>query len=90
MDMNQFALHLDQEKLTREIRMLMERSGFHQLTPQECCAVLHMISAAGMSNLADTLRRPQNEAHNRALLEQELLIIRRGLTVSQTETGKAE
>ena len=79
LDMSQFAVRLDCESIVREVRALMQRSGYLLETEQECSALLHMLAAITTTNLATTMRHPQDEEKNRRLLEQQLLIIRRGL-----------
>lgn len=79
LDMSQFAVRLDCESIVRHTTALMQRSGYLLETPQECSALLHMLTAITTTSLADTMRHPQNEEKNRRLLEQQLLIIRRGL-----------
>ena len=79
LDMSQFAVRLDCDAIVRHTTQLMQRSGYLLETPQECSALLHMLTAITTTSLADTMRHPQNEEKNRRLLEQQLLIIRRGL-----------
>ena len=79
LDMSQFAVRLGCESIVREVRALMQRSGYLLETEQECSALLHMLAAITTTNLANTMRHPQDEEKNRRLLEQQLLIIRRGL-----------
>lgn len=82
LDMNQFTVHLDCESIARNVQVLMQQSGYLLETTQECIALLHMLAAVFTTSLADTMRHPQNEERNRRMLEQQLLIIRRGLVPS--------
>lgn len=79
LDMCQFAMRLDCESIVRDTSALLQQSGYTVDTPQECSALLHMLVAITTTGLANTMRHPHNEERNRKLLEQQLLIIRRGL-----------
>ena len=63
---------------------LMQNAGYLLETPPECSALLHMLVAIATTNLANTMRHPQDEEKNRRLLEQQLLIIRRGLVACES------
>ena len=79
LDMSQFTIELNCDSIARNLQDLLEPSGYHLETTQECFALLHMLAAITTTSLADTMRHPQNEEKNHAILEQQLVLIRRGL-----------
>ena len=79
LDMSQFTVKTDCESISLRIRDLMQLCGYRLDSQQECMALMHMLAAITTTNLSDSMRHPQNEKRNRELLEQQLLIIRRGL-----------
>ena len=83
-DMCQFAVRLNCEEIIQNMTALMQNAGYLLETPQECSALLHMLAAIATTNLANTMRHPQDEEKNRRLLEQQLLIIRRGLVACES------
>ena len=83
-DMCQFAVRLNCEEIIQNMTSLMQNAGYLLETPQECSALLHMLAAIATTNLANTMRHPQDEEKNRRLLEQQLLIIRRGLVACES------
>lgn len=83
-DMCQFAVRLNCEEIIQNMTALMQNAGYLLETPQECSALLHMLVAIATTNLANTMRHPQDEEKNRRLLEQQLLIIRRGLVACES------
>ena len=84
MDMSQFADQLNCSAMAQIVSELLARSGYAVEDPLECHALIHIFAAISMSNLTDTMRRPQNEERNRTLLECQLNMIRRSLkTVTQ-------
>ena len=85
MDMTQFTEYLDQQALTQHIEAMMQQSGYRLNSTQESYALLNMLASIGLSNLAETMHHPQHEERNRQLLEQQLLIIRRGLSPYRQE-----
>lgn len=82
LDMSQFTVNLDYDSISQGIQELLQQSGYQVESPQACIALLHMLAAVSTTSLADTMRHPQNEERNRRMLEQQLLIIRRGLVPS--------
>ncbi len=80
LDLSQFTMPLDGEQINHGFRSLMQENGYWLQNEEESAALLHMLLAVGVSSLADTVRRPEHEARNRRMLEQQLLFIRKGLT----------
>jgi len=85
LDMSQFAEYMDCSTCTRQIQNLLMQTGYILHTPLECQALFHMLTTICLSNMADTLRHPNHETHNRQLLEQQLDLIRRGLPHTEQE-----
>lgn len=79
LDMSQFTVKLDCAAITDSVCKLLLQSGYRLDNPEECSALLHTLVAVTTTNLANTMRHPQNESQNRRMLENQLLIIRRGL-----------
>jgi len=79
LDMTQFTEQLDRKAMEDNIAALLNQSGYHLDSSLERQALIHMLVSVGLSNLGDTLRHPQNEAHNHQLLETQLTMIRRSL-----------
>jgi len=85
MDLTQFLTYMDTDSMARSIREVLRQSGYMVENLEECYALLNMLAAVAISNLADTMRHPPNEQRNRRFLEHQLLIIRRGLATYQSE-----
>ena len=85
MDLTQFLTYMDTDSMARSIREVLRQSGYMVENLEECYALLNMLAAVAISNLADTMRHPPNEQRNRRYLEHQLLIIRRGLATYQSE-----
>ena len=83
LDMSQFASLLDREAMAKTMNELLTHTGYQLNSPLECQALIHMLTAIGISNAADTLRHPAHEAHNRQLLEAQLELIRLGLDAAR-------
>lgn len=79
LDLQQFSEQLDFASMTKEAIGLLADSGCAVESREQCLAVLHMLASIGVTALTDTLRRPNHEAQNRRLLEQQLAIIRQGI-----------
>lgn len=79
LDMSIFTEHLDHRVMEQGMMDLMSQAGYFMASPLECSALVHMLAAITLSNLTDTMRRPGCEAHNRAILEQQLELIRSAL-----------
>lgn len=85
LDMSQFTDLLDRDAITKTMNQLLIHTGYRLSSPLQCHALIHLLSSAGLSNAADTLRYPSHEKQNRILLEAELELIRLGLDAAQQE-----